>query len=156
MPDVVLTIGQNGKPVGLTEEDNKAYALFRARLQKMEPGQTIAFSWCPARAPKVHAAYFKSLNLIFENQEPFITFTDFREWVERGARHVEIFTQDGVEFERVLSIKHEELDDDAFRLLFSRAKSYLLSPEALHKLWPHIKTADAYAGALAILEGKAQ
>lgn len=156
MPEVVLTLGQNGKPMGVTAEDQKAYAMFRQRIKRMEPGQTIAFSWSPARAPEVHAAYFKCLGLIFENQEPFTTFTDFREWVERGARHVEVFTQEGVEFERVLSIKHEELDDDAFRLLFDRAKAYLLSPVALHKLWPHIKTADAYAGAQAILEGKAQ
>jgi sugar/nucleoside kinase (ribokinase family) len=156
MPDVVLTIGEDGKPTGLTEEDNKAYALWRKRIRALQPGRTIAFSWSEARAPKVHAAYFKCLNLIFENQEAFITFPDFREWVERGARHVEIFTQSGVEFERVLSIKHDELDDDAFRLLFSRAKSYLLTAEALHKLWPHVKTAEAYEGALAILEGKAQ
>lgn len=154
MPDVVLTIGQDGKPMGITEDDRKAYALFRARLKKMEPGQTIAFSWSPARAPKVHAAYFKCLDLIFENQEAFVSFTDFREWVERGARHVEVFTQDGIEFERVKSIKHDELDDDEFRLLFTRAKSYLLSPEALNRLWPHLKVTSAYAAALPILESQ--
>jgi hypothetical protein len=153
MPEIVLTLGQQGRPEGVTQDDAYAYALFKKRIRSLQPGQTIRFAWSEARAPKVHAAYFKALQVIFENQDRYTSMPEFREWVERGARHVEVFTAGGVEFERVKSIRHEELDDDAFRILFSRAKAYLLSAKALVHLWPHAKLGDAYAGAQALLEG---
>lgn len=156
MPEIVLTIGQDGKPTGLTDDDSKAYTLFRRRIKAMKPGDIIGFSWGAARSPKVHAAYFKCLQLVFENQDRFESFVEFREWAERGARHVDVFESGGVQFERVKSIRHDELDDDAFRLLFNRVKAFLLSARSLAHLWPHAKLGDTYAGALALLEGREQ
>lgn len=156
MPEIVLTIGQDGKPAGLTEDDDKAYALFRRRLKGMQPGDVLGFSWGEVRAKKVHAAYFKSLSVVFSNQARFDSFNEFREWAERGARHVEIFVSEGVEFERVRSVRHDELDDDEFRILFSRVKAYLLTDRALTHLWPHAPHGAAYEGAHALLEGLQQ
>lgn len=153
MPEIVLTMGQDGKPTGLTDDDTKAFALFRRRVKAMQQGDIIGFSWTAARSPKVQGAYFKALHLVFQNQERFDSFNEFREWAERGARHIEVFAACGFEFERVKSIRHEELDDDEFRLLFDRVTAFLLSARSLTHLWPHAKTVDLYAGAKAMLEG---
>jgi hypothetical protein len=160
MPEIVLTKGQKGKLVGLSEQDRQAFALFCKRAKALPPGETIQFAWEPPRSPGVHAAYFSMLARVAEQQDRFPSEMLLREWAERGARHVEQVSVSGsgldgeVVLERVKSVNYAAMDDDAFRLLFNRVKAYLLSEPALRHLWPAAKVGDAYQGMLAIIDGR--
>lgn len=145
MPTVVLTLGQDGKPKGLSREDQAHYRRWRKRVKTLEPGQTLQFSWSVPRSPELHRRHFLMLKWIFENQETFRSAEELRKWTERGARHVEVLSgPGGALFERAKSIAYDELDDDQFRELHQRVKAYLLTAEALKKLWPHAPTENAY------------
>jgi hypothetical protein len=153
MPTVVLTLGQDGKPRGMTDDDQAHYQRWRRRVQEMKPGDTLSFSWDTPRAPELHRRYFASLSWVFENQEVFTCEREMRKWVERGARHVEVIAgPEGAQFECAKSISYESLDADEFCELYKRAKAFLLSADAIKKLWPAGNVAQAYEALEAALE----
>jgi hypothetical protein len=152
MPSIVLTIGQDGKPCGMSATDQAHYGRFRRRVMDMKPGETISFSWETPRSPELHRRHFLMLKWIFENQEVFSTDDELRKWTERGARHVEVMSAAGLVLERVKSISYAELDDDEFRELHKRVKAFLLTHEALTKLWPHAAVGHSYDAMRHMLE----
>lgn len=152
MPSITLTLGQDGRPQGLTREDQSHYRRWRARVEALKPGETIAFSWATPRTPEIHRRHFLMLKWIFENQEVFDSQEDLRSWTEIGARHVHVFYVEGLRFEMPKSIAYECLDADEFKELHKRVKDFLLSHEALKELWPHSPVGVSYAAMLHLIE----
>lgn len=153
MPSIVITLGQDGKPCGLSRDDQAQYERWRRRVQDMEPGETLEFSWEAPRSPAFHRRYFLMLKWLFENQEVFRCSEEMRKWAERGARHVEVLGgPEGLQIEIVKSIAHTKLDDDLFKALWIRVKAFLLTPEALTRLWPHAPVAHSYEAMRHLLE----
>lgn len=158
MPTITLTIGQDGKPCGLGPEDRSHYARFKEQLKAMQHGDTMEFTYAPPRNPALHRFHFKMLGWVFENQEVFTSDKEFREWVERGARHVEVVALagvDGVQIERVKSVCYAEMDGAEFAEHHRRVKAYLLSGDALKKLWPAVEVGRAYEALAAAIDGRA-
>lgn len=153
MPDIVITVGPDGKACGLGQEDQAHFRRFVRRLRQMEPGETLVMSWSVPRSPALHRRHFGMLGQIFDNQERFESEEEFRKWSERGARHVDVLEgPNGMRIEQARSISYETLDDDEFRELHQRVRRFLLSEVALHELWPHVSTAVAYDGMLILME----
>jgi len=154
MPTIMLTVDECGRPVGVTADDQVMYARWRARVREMRPGDTVQFSYDVARCEKLHGKYFKVLAVLLDNQEIFQTERELREWVERGARHVETLKVGGTDVERVRSVNYASLDGDEFALFFNKVTGFLLSHDALRRLWPSVDVSVSYDGMQAILEGR--
>lgn len=152
MPQIALTLGQDGKPQGLTKDDAAHYRRWRRRVKNLAQGEVIVFSWGDPRAPEIHRRHFALLNTIFENQEVFACEREFRKWAERGARHVEVLEHGGVKFEVAKSVAYDQLDGPEFLELHQRVKSFLLSHKALRELWPHAEVGVAYDALLCLME----
>lgn len=152
MPTITLTVDECGKPKGVSADDQAMYARWRARVREMRPGDTVQFSYDVARCERLHGKYFKVLAILLENQEAFGTERELRDWVERGARHVETLKVGDTDVERVKSINYATLDGDEFALFFNKVTGFLLSHEALKRLWPNVDVSVSYDGMLAILE----
>lgn len=154
MPEITLTLGQDGRLCGLTNEDEAHLRRWHRRLESLRPGQNITFSWSEPRSGVFHRRHFAVLNEIYDNQEIFTSRKEFREWTERGARHVMVLEHGGVEYEIAKSISYDSLDDAEFLELHQRVKAFLLSHKALRKLWPHAEVGNAYQAVLFILESQ--
>lgn len=75
MTTIVITKDDRGKLVGLGEKDKKAYARFRKKLDKLEPGEILTLDhWFP-RHGKFHRLHFVMINAIYDAQEQFFDVT---------------------------------------------------------------------------------
>lgn len=137
MPQVTVTLGQDGRLCGLTPADHEQYVRWRNRVESMQRGEVLTFTWTPPRSPNVHRFHFALLGNIYENQEVFRSYKEFRQWVLLGAGHVTVIQACGIEFEMADSVSYEELDDDQFRDVHKRVSAFLLTEKALRRLWPH-------------------
>lgn len=137
MPQVTVTVGQDGRLCGLTSADQELYQRFRNRVESIGPGDVLTFSWEPPRSAGLHRYHFKLLGRIFDNQEVFRSHDEFRQFVLLGAGHVIVMHACGIEFQMADSVSYEQLDDDKFRDVHKRVMAFLLTEKALRKLWPH-------------------
>lgn len=152
MPQIAITLGQDGRLQGLTKDDAAHYKRWRRRVESMKPGEVVAFSWSDPRAPEIHRRHFALLNTLFENQEVFACEREFRKWTERGARHVEVLEHGGLKFELVKSVAYDQLDGSEFVELHQRVKAYLLTHAALMHLWPHVDPCVSYEALKSLIE----
>lgn len=152
MPQIAITLGQDGRLQGLTKDDAAHYKRWRRRVESMKPGEVVAFSWSDPRAPEIHRRHFALLNTLFENQEVFACEREFRKWTERGARHVEVLEHGGLKFELVKSVAYDQLDGSEFVELHQRVKAYLLTHAALKHLWPHVDPCVSYEALKSLIE----
>lgn len=139
MSKVILRIDERGKLAGLDEKNERAYARFRSKLGKLQPGQTLAFEFRIPRSERFHRLHFVMLTAFFKCQEVFTDSERMRKWLEVGAGHCDFVpgpAGDLVALPR--SISYESLDDAEFHEVHESVKAFLRMPHAYRFLWPHL------------------
>ncbi len=154
MPSVVVTLGQDGKLCGHSDKDQEQFARFQRRVREMQPGETMAFTWKPPRAPQVHRRYFFNLKWLYDNQEAFTDQRIFRKWAEMGAGHCDFVPGPDGLHSIPKTIEYEAMDDDEFRELFNDVMSFFQSARALATLWPDADPMDAWQAVQNVIEAR--
>ena len=153
MADVVLTIGEDGKLVGLGEANQRRWAKFLARVKGMMPGDTVKASFSLPRSPAFHRRHFAILHALFDNQEAFTDLDAFRMWVQVGAGFCVLLPgPKGKPVAVPKSIAWDRLDDADFAAHHDAVIAFVRSPHFRAFLWPDAPDADRLAGVEAILE----
>lgn len=102
---------------GLVGADDEA----KEALKRWKVGETLA---CEVKKPRNyhnHKHYFALLHTVFENQERYSVFVNFRKAVELAAGHTEEWIDlDGVVHIEVKSVDYATLDEMEFMDLFGR------------------------------------
>ena len=154
MSHCIVVRGEDGKLCGLGEKGARAYARFRAKVEAMEIGETLAFSWHEPRSPKFHRLFFAMLNELFDRQERFDDEDDLRAWLTVGSGYCHFVPgMDGQIVAVPMSIKWTTMDDGEFRDLVRAVWYFLRTEHAQRFLWPSLSRAMAYENAEAVLIG---
>ena len=153
MPTVTLIQGDDGRLVGLTDRDQRAFMRFVKRIKNLV-GSCITFEWREPRSGPYHRFCFAAWNKVFEAQERFDDFEAFLCWVKVGAAHCEFLPHP----ERGLiavpkSINWASLDEAEFRPIADSMFDFLRSEHARQTLWPHLDESESFEMIETILEG---
>ena len=139
MSDVVIVKDDNGKLRGVGEKGERAYARFRAHVDKMQVGETIGFRWEKPRSPKFHRMFFGMLGELLDRQEQFADLDQLRAWLVVGGGHCEFVPGPlGRMVALPKSIAWSKLEDNDFRDLVSDVWAFLRTERAARFLWPHL------------------
>lgn len=140
MSQIVVTKDDTGKLVGFGEKHAKAYAKFRRMIEALEPGEMFTLDvWFP-RSGKFHRLHFGMLAAVFNAQEQFSDFEQFRAWTQVGAGHVEFVPgPKGRMVALPKSISWAKLDDAEFSDHHDRVRDFLRSEHATAFLWGHLE-----------------
>jgi hypothetical protein len=157
MTTVLLTRNAQGKLVGLGGKDERAYAMFRARVEAMGPGELIEFHWYEPRSPVLHRKFFAMLHELFDAQGRFDDVDRLRDWVTVGAGYCELVPQGRGEVVAVpKSIAWCAMEEPEFRELVRAVWKFLRSERAQEYLWPHVPAAMRAEGVEWLLGGSAE
>jgi hypothetical protein len=139
---VILHIDERGKLAGIDEKNQRAYGRFRAKLEKLRPGDTLAFSFALPRSPRMHRYHFALLGAFFSAQEVFRDDDEMRKWVEVGAGFCSFLPGPGGQLVALpKSISWEKLEESDFREHHLKVVEFLRSPYCYRHLWPHLDDA---------------
>ena len=138
MPAIELTKDIEGRLVGVTEKDQRAYVRFLDRCIALTKEESIKFEWKEPRSGKYHRRHFAMLNALFEQQETFTDDEVFRKWGEMEAGYFD--TLPGREGPQKIpkSIAYDKLDQLDFEPLHKAVFSFYRSEYALMVMWPQL------------------
>jgi hypothetical protein len=140
---ITVTRNSEGKIVGATEKDRKAYSRFQSMLHELEAGELFTIDYWHPRDPELHGWHFIVLTAVFDQQEQFEDPKAFRKWVEVGAGHCDFLPGPKGRMVAVpKSIGWEKLDDNDFSEHHEKAIEFLRSPDCTRFLWGHLSDAE--------------
>lgn len=152
MAKITLERDGAGKLQGLSDADKRAYGRFRKALERMGPGDTLAFEFKMPRSPALHRRHFAILGAVFDAQDQFSEADQMRKWLEVGAGHCDYLpAADGGLVAMPKSISYESLDDIEFAEHHRQVIAFLREPHAYRFLWPQMSAAGAEAMVESIL-----
>lgn len=152
MSTVVVYKDESGKLAGFGEKGSRAWEKFRRTVEDLEVGETLDFEWRKPRSPKFHRLHFVMLHTVFESQEQFQQFDQFRMWVQVGSGHADLLPgPNGKPVAVPRSIAWAALDDIAFGEHHLEALRFLRSAHATRFLWPDLPDVDADSRVNALL-----
>lgn len=144
MSTITVVMGDDRKLQGFTEQDRAALAKFEKKKDSLEPGELMWFSTWFERSGPFHRRHMKMLQVVFEAQESFGDFFQFRKWTEVGAGHGEFMEAAGKLAFIPKSIAYDKLDQAEMEDVHRRVKDFLRSAYALDKLWGHLSNDQRY------------
>lgn len=145
MTTITVTKDENGKLVGFTEKDKRAFGRFRKMVDELGPGELAEIShWFP-RNSKLHRLHFGLLGAVYNAQEFFLESEDFRAWATIGAGFVSyVPAKDGGVVAIPASLAYRSMDDEQFADVHERTKAFLRSEYARKTLWAHLDNEQSY------------
>ena len=153
MATIAVTRNDEGKIVGAGEKHAKAYARFRKALHELEPGEIFTLDFWLPRNPKLHGLHFALLTAVYEAQEQFADFDQFRQWAQVGAGHCDFVPgPTGRMVALPKSINWRTMDDADFADHHEAVKAFLRSQYATRFLWPAVNDQQGGEAMNAILE----
>lgn len=122
---------------GADDADRKSWRRFWRRLVSAQCGEVFhADFWIPRNA-RLHRRHFAMLKAVFDAQDRFTDFGQFRAWVAVGAGHVDyVAGPDGAMVALPRSISYRALDDAGFEEHHAAAIGFLLTDYSARTLWP--------------------
>lgn len=148
MTTITMTRDNTGKMVGLTENDRKWLGRWRGVCAELEPGELLSFDFKLPGSRKFHNLCMRLKRDVFEAQEKFGDFEQFRKWLYVGAGHVDwvVGPKGGViclpgTFSDDIKIG-EATGDEAKRVVFEMIKAWLRTGEPGARLWKHLDEAQ--------------
>lgn len=145
MADVVIYKDETGRMVGLGEKGRRAFEKFERKVQELEVGETMKFSYALPRSRPHHGFFFAKLTGLLERQERFNTKEELLEWIKVGAGHVDFMP--GALGELVAmprSINWITLEEQDFIEFHRAMNDFLWTEHAMAYLWPHLRFEHAY------------
>lgn len=144
MATICVAKADDGKLVGLTEKDQRAWARFKRKLNELVEGEFFSIDYWFPRNPKLHRLHFKIIGTLFDAQEQFADPDALRGWLYVGAGECDFYP--GPKGKMVAiprSVKWSKLDDEDFHALHGRVVDFMRSEHCRAFLWPHLEPAVA-------------
>lgn len=148
MSTLTITKNDEGKLVGLSEADQRAYSRFQKAVKGMEQGEIYQITvWFP-RNKAFHAKHLRMLRTVFESQEQFDDFDNgFRKWAQIGAGYfISMPGPHGRMIDVSKSIAWDKMDDEELAAHHDKVKEFLRSQRATRFLWPDASDGQAFEG----------
>lgn len=153
MPTVLLARDGEGKLAGATTLDQVRYQRWRARIEQLQPGECLTFTWSEPRSGPFHRRHFAILGALYERQEQFADFDQLRKWLEVGAGHCDFVPgPKGKMCAIPKSIAYDKLGEPEFRELHEAIVAFMRSEHATRFLWPHLEPLAAMAMVNGVLD----
>jgi hypothetical protein len=144
MSSVVVVKGEDGRLEGLGEKGARAWAKFRARVDGLRRGETLAFQWHEPRSGPHHRLFFAQLGALLDRQEQFDDLDTLRAWLIVGAGYCDFVPgPSGRMCALPKSIAWHKLDEGEFGELHLKVNAFLRTAHAARFLWPHLADAKA-------------
>ena len=137
---------------GFTLEDNKRWRALWKKLIKKEPGEILTIEMTFERSGPYHRRHMKIEQTIYDAQERFQHFDQFRFWLKVGSGWViwAAGPKGGV-VPIQQSISYRQADETEFRKYHAQVIEFLRGEHAAKYLWPHLD--DPHAMMDKLLEG---
>lgn len=126
---------------GLGHQQQKRWRRFWGWLMKMEPGEVCRVSTLMERSGPYHRRHFAIEQAVFDAQERFENFDQFRVWLKVGAGWVTWAAgPKGGVVPIPNSVSYAKADEMEFREFHERVIGFLRGQHAAVYLWPHLKS----------------
>lgn len=145
MPSIFLTKAEDGRLIGVTEADNRAYGRFIDRCIALTSKESLKFTWVEPRSGPYHRRHFKMLGELFKAQEQYDNETHFRKLGEIGGGYADMIPgPDGQLIAVPLSINYETLDQIDFEPIHQAVFAWYRSEIGCKVMWPHLSWQQAF------------
>lgn len=125
---------------GLGEKGKKQWRRLWNGFFKLEPGEMIEINTHQARLGWYHRKHMALEQSLFESQERFEEFDQFRNWLKIGAGFVDWYpgAKGGV-VPIPKSISYAKLEQNEMESVHTEMVLFVRTPHAIKTLWPHLK-----------------
>lgn len=124
---------------GFSREDKSAWRRFWKRLLRLQPGEMAQAEMVFPRSGPFHRRHMKIEQSVFDAQEKFADFEQFRYWLKVGAAWVTWAAgPKGGVVPIPKSISYAKADEEEFRQYHVKVIGFLRGPHAARYLWPHL------------------
>lgn len=135
---------------GLGEKGKRQWRRFVSSLFGMAPGEMVEIRTHRERLGWYHRKHMALESKVFEAQERFESFEQFRNWVKLGAGHCDwVPGPKGAVVPLPKSISYAKLEQADMEAFHAAAVEFLRTPHAIKTLWPK---AAAHVRELAVEE----
>lgn len=138
---------------GVDDASKRSWRRFWGRLSKAELGECVFIKTNNPRSGPFHRRHMAIEQAVFNAQERFTDFQQFRVWLKVGAGHVDwVAGPKGAVIPIPKSISYSKLDEDGMREFHEKTVAFLRDPHALKVLWPKASAQKREEGLNAILD----
>lgn len=124
---------------GLGEVGRKQWRRFVNGLIALEPGEMVSITTRKARSGPFHRRHMAIETAVFEAQEKFSNFEQFRNWLKVGSGFCDwIAGPRGAVIPVPRSIAFDKLEDGEMRQVHDEMVAFLRSDHAGKALWKHL------------------
>lgn len=139
---------------GFTRDDRRAWRRIWKRIRSMEPGELMVIDVVQPRSTPYHKRHMKIEQSVFDAQERFNNFDQFRVWLKVGAGWVDWCAgPKGGVVPIPRSISYAKADQEEFTRYHEAVIEFLRGPHAAKFLWRHLGGDGSAAMMNEILEG---
>jgi hypothetical protein len=126
---------------GFGKDDRASWRKFWKRALNMKPGDMFEVEMVFPRSGPFHRRHFAMEQSIFDAQEVFEDYEQFRQWLKIGAAWVIWMPgPDGQIVPIAKSVSYAAADQDEFEKFHQAVMRFLHGEHAAKTLWPHMKT----------------
>lgn len=124
---------------GLGERSKKQWRRFFNGLMRLEPGEMVEIKTYRARSGPFHRRHMMIETRVFEAQEKFEHFEQFRNWLKVGSGFCDwVAGPKGGVIPVPRSIAFDKLEDDEMQQVHADMVAFLRSDDAGKALWKHL------------------
>ena len=128
---------------GLGEAGRKQWRRFINSLMTMEPGEMVSIRTNKARSGPFHRRHMVLETAVFEAQERFECFEQFRNWIKVGSGFCDwVAGPKGGVIPVPKSIAFDKLEDGDMRQVHDDMVLFLRSEHAGRALWKHLSPVE--------------
>lgn len=139
---------------GLGERGRKQWRRFVNGLMRLEPGEMVEIKTHKARSGPFHRRHMVIETALFQSQEKFEHFEQFRNWLKVGAGFCDwIPGPRGAVIPAPRSIAFDKLEDDDMRQVHEDMVAFIRSEHAGKTLWRHLSAEQRMEMVEAVLRG---
>lgn len=144
-----------GQIDGLSEAHRKSWrSLWNFLLKRAEPGEMVEIKTHRERLGWYHRKHMLMEQRMFEAQERFENFKQFRVWLKVGAGYVDWLPgPKGGVIPVARSLSYAQLEQDAMERVHADMVAFLRTDHAQKTLWAHLTPAKRAEMMEALLEG---
>lgn len=125
---------------GLGEANRKSWNRFINGVMRLGYGEIVTIITHRERLGNYHRRHMKFEATLFEAQERFDNWEQFRNWLKIGAGHCDWMPgPKGAVVPVPRSISYGKLDQDGMQEFHENLVQFLRTDRALKVLWPHLK-----------------
>lgn len=128
---------------GLGDKGKKQWRRLISNMFRLEEGEAIEITTHQNRLSWYHKKHMKLEQTLFESQEQWENFDQFRDWLKIGAGFVDWFPGPVSGIVPVAkSISYAQLEQGAMEKVHADMVQFLRTERAINALWPHLPAAS--------------